>query len=228
MVRLQQACHDARIARESIGETIGRMESHTKAAAEALLISIKGIARAHVDVDKAGRVARVYLVPDGIDDRAAMRNAQSALMAVLGQSVDVNAMSIGLPMVQAPVVAVPAEPLHIAAHDPDVVELKTGAHRNELHEAARVAFDTLRAAQSSFHGFGFDGAELVRIGVHQYVVVAVRRASTDARYCGAAPVIDSVATESARALMNAVGVAAMGATHLELGDASIVYEQLKA
>jgi hypothetical protein len=86
----------------------------------------------------------------------------------------------------------------------------------ELNVAARVAFDTLRMAQSSFNGFQFDGAELVRITGQQYVVVAVRHAASDAKYCGAAAVVESVSTASARALMNAVGTAAMGSSALAL------------
>ena len=185
----------------------------TKTVAEALLASLKGIARARVDVDATGRIVGVCVAPDGIDDRAAMRNAQSALMAVLGISVDVNTIAIAA--ADARPVA-PVAPREEERADPDVVALRPAARHNELNEAAQVAFDTLRAAQANFHGFQFDGAELVRINAHQYVLVAVRRASTDARYCGAAPVIDSVGTASARALMNAVGVAAMGSTPPEI------------
>ncbi|HEX6560324.1 MAG TPA: hypothetical protein VF021_12700 [Longimicrobiales bacterium] len=202
--------------------------TQTRNAAEALLASVKGIARAQVQADARGRVIRVHIVPDGVDDRTAARNAQSALHAVLGQSLDVNAIAIGLPAdVALPVV--PATPeAAFAERDPDIVDMRAGARRGELQEAARVAFDTLRAAQSSFHGFHFDGAELVRIGATQYVAVAVRRSANDARYCGAAPVVDSVATASARALMNAVGVAAMATTRIELHHGDTEYTSLKA
>lgn len=183
--------------------------SEVREAANKLLESLKGIERARVEVDARGRITHVELIPAGVDDRAAMRNAQSALMAVFGQSVDVNAMSIAS-AVPAPKPQVQPQPV---VKDSNVIEIRP---RAELNDAARVAFDTLRAAQSSFHGFQFDGAELVRIGGQQYVVVAVRKASNDAKYCGAAPVIDTVNAASARALMNAVGVAAMGASHIEI------------
>lgn len=174
--------------------------------AAALLKSLKGVADARVDVSAAGSIVRVHLVPAGIDDRQVMRNAQSALMAVLGQNVDVNAMvvSVSLPPA-ADADATPAA----AGESAQVFELKPPARRNDLNEAAKVAFETLRAAQADFHGFQFDGAELVRIGGYQYVVVAVKRAASEARFCGAAPVLESVPVASARALMNAVGVAAL-------------------
>lgn len=194
------------------------MESHNNAAAAPsvedratqLLKSLKGIANARVQVDARGRIERVYLEPVGIDDRQAMRNAQSALMAVLGQNIDVNTMVIG------DVVPVMAPVTGPVTADENVVDLFGGSRKSDLHEAARVAFDTLRAAQSSFHGYQFDGAELVRISGQQYVVVSLKRGVGDTRFGGAAPVTDTVAHASARALMNAVGVAAMGATHMEL------------
>ncbi|HUP88661.1 MAG TPA: hypothetical protein VM100_04910 [Longimicrobiales bacterium] len=183
----------------------------SKHAAESLLTSLRGIARACVDVDAHGRVQRVAITPaDGTDDRSAQRNAQSALMAVLGQNVDINGIVIQGEGEGVGEVVVRAAPIADG-----VLELHAG-RRGELNEAARVAFETLRTAQANFHGFQFDGAELVKIAAHQYVVVAVSRATTDARYCGSAPVIDSVSTASARALMNAVGLAAMGAAAVEL------------
>src|SRR5512146_218051 len=139
------------------------MQSQTKTAAEALLKSVKGIGRAHVDVNAAGWITRVYVVPDGVDDRGALRNAQSALMAVLGQNVDVNAMVVGDPLPDVTIALAPPGTETQPLSDPAVVELKSAVRKSELNEAARVAFDTLRAAQSNFHGFQFDGAELVRI-----------------------------------------------------------------
>jgi len=130
----------------------------------------------------------------------------------------------------APVTATakaPATATTTATAETGVVELFAHARKSELHEAARVAFDTLRAAQSSFHGYQFEGAELVRLSGHQYVVVALKRGN-DARYCGAAPVTDSVGGASARALMNAVGIAAMGATPFELHTSGEAYEALRA
>ena len=111
--------------------------------------------------------------------------------------------------------------------DANVLDINSASKRADLNVAARVAFDTLRAAQSSFHGFVFDGAELVKISGSQYVVVAVRRSTTEARYCGAAPVIDSVSTASARALMNAVGIAAMGSPAAEFATGHTI-ESLEA
>lgn len=198
-----------------------------------LLTSLKGVERARVEFDEAGAVAHVAIVPHGIDDRAAMRNVQSALMAVMGISLDINAIAI-VDAIDAPAAAAvlpPAAEFPVPApragavaaatsEDEGVLELRIPPLRNgELNVAARVAFDTLRMAQSSFHGFQFDGAELVRIAGQQYVVVAVRHAASDAKYCGAAVVADSVSTASARALMNAVGTAAMGGSALgiELG-----------
>lgn len=179
--------------------------------ARRLLESVKGIERARVEVDARGQITQVELLPKGIDDRQAMRNAQSALMAVLGQNIDINAIAITSAIVNVPQATAPLPA--------NVVEMKP-----QVREAARAAFDTLRAAQSSFHGFQFDGAELVKISGTQYVVVAVKRDAS--RYCGAAPVTESVSEASARALMNAVGVAAMGATQMDInghnGDYDVV------
>lgn len=197
-----------------------------EAQAASLLASLKGIQGALVEADANGRLTRIEIVPHGIDDRAALRNAQSALMAVLGITVDVASIAIvsdirqraeQIAAANAVREVVPAPQPVAAGEDEGVLSLRIPAVKNgELNVAASVAFDTLRAAQRSFQGFVFDGAELVRIAGHQYVVVAVRRAVTEARYCGAAPVIDSVSTASARALMNAVGTAAMGPAALEL------------
>ena len=169
--------------------------------ARRLLESVKGIERARVEVDERGRITSVSLVPKGADDRSAMRNAQSALMAVLGQSLDINCFAI-VSQVLEPVVVKEALPAN-------VVEI-----RSPVREAARVAFDTLRAAQDSFHGFQFEGAELVSIATQQYVVVAVRRG--EFRFSGSAPVLTTVGRASARAILHAVSVAAMDATHLDL------------
>jgi hypothetical protein len=207
------------------------METITNAAAEAreleqgaarLLKSLKGVADARVEVGADGDILRIHLVPAGIDERQAVRNAQSAIMAVLGHNVAPHAIIVAASLAgEASDVSRP-----VAVNEPgaQVFELKPLARRNELNEAAKVAFETLRAAQSDFHGFQFDGAELVRIGGHQYVVVAVKRAGSEARYCGAAPVIDSVSTASARALMNAVGVATIHATPHEMNTAGERYE----
>lgn len=204
--------------------------SAIEARAVQLLQSLKGIQSARVETDARGRITRVELVPVGVDDRAAMRNAQSALMAVLGQNIDVNTMAIAqqvsVASQHATTVIAEAASVAFAEPDPMVVEIGAVVRRSELHEAARVAFDTLRAAQSSFHGYQFEGAELVRMSGYQYVVVALKRGE-GARYCGAASVTESVAAASARALMNAVGVAAMGATRLELLSED-EYEALKA
>ncbi|HUP89759.1 MAG TPA: hypothetical protein VM100_10420 [Longimicrobiales bacterium] len=177
--------------------------------ARQLLESLKGIERARVEVNARGRIMRVEISPRGIDDKSAVRNAQSALMAVLGQNIDQSAISIAAQVQEAPAPKVVID---------NVVELRPGmgARKPDLHDAAKVAFDTLRAAQSSFHGFQFDGAELVKISGLQYVVVAVRKGSSG--FCGAAPVVEGVAAASAKALMNAVGVAAMGATHIEISN----------
>jgi hypothetical protein len=207
-------------------------------SAESLLTSLKGILDARVDVDAYGRVVRVEVVPQGIDDRAAARNAQSALMAVLGQNVDVNRIvavgavsaragagaSEGASVVGAGVVV--EREVEVPA---GVLELKIPPVRQgELNVAARVAFDTLRAAQSSFHGFQFDGAELVRINGYQYVVVAVKSLANESKYCGASPVLESVSTASARALMNAVGTAAMGGSAMDIGFGAPEYGVLEA
>jgi hypothetical protein len=59
-----------------------------------LLTSLKGVAQARVAFDDAGQVARIAIVPHATDDRSAMRNVQSALMAVMGVSLDINAIAI--------------------------------------------------------------------------------------------------------------------------------------
>lgn len=185
-----------------------------EAQAAALLVSLKGIDHAHVECDAQCRIARVEIVPAGIDDRAALRNAQSALMAVLGQSIDMNAMAIVSAAKPRAAQELPRVDTVPAA---GVLELKMPPVKHgELNTAAKVAFETLRAAQASFHGFQFDGAELVRISDAQYVVVALKRRVGEARFCGAAPVLESVSTASARALMNAVGAAAMGSDAADL------------
>lgn len=189
------------------------MKSHNNAAvsdletrAVQLLESLKGIASARVQVDARERITHVYVQPIGIDERQAARNAQSAIYAVLGQSLDINCFS-----------ASEEAAFSVRASEPNVVEFAGAAHRSELHEAARVAFDTLRAAQSGFHGYQFDGAELVKINGTQYVVVALKRSGGSERYSGAAPVVNGVGSASARALMNAVSVAAMTGS-LELNE----------
>jgi hypothetical protein len=161
-------------------------------------------------------------VPAGIDERQAVRNAQSAIMAVLGHNVAPHSIIVAASLARE--ASDVSRPVAVNEAGAQVFELKPLARRNELNEAAKVAFETLRAAQSDFHGFQFDGAELVRIGGHQYVVVAVKRAGSEARYCGAAPVIDSVSTASARALMNAVGVATIHATPHEMNTEGERYE----
>ena len=205
--------------------------------AAALLTSLKGILDARVDVNERGRIVRIEVVPQGIDDRAAARNAQSAVMAVIGQNVDVNAIVVVDEIARQPVVVADAAPpaIHASAVAPsahavsDVIELKIPAVKNgELNVAARVAFDTLRMAQSSFHGFQYDGAELVRIVGQQYVVVAVKSTAGGMKYCGAAPVMESVSTASARALMNAVGTAAMGSSAMDIGFDNNEYGVLEA
>ena len=202
-------------------------------SAASLLTSLKGILDARVDVDARGRITRIEVVPQGIDDRAAARNAQSAVMAVIGQNVDVNSIvvvgEIVLSESAAATASVVDAPVTSSASTAGVIELKIPPVKNgELNVAARVAFDTLRMAQSSFHGFQFDGAELVRITGQQYVVVAVKTLAGGSQYCGAAPVNDSVSTASARALMNAVGAAAMGSSAMDIGFESPGYGVLEA
>jgi hypothetical protein len=210
-------------------------------SAVSLLTSLKGILDARVEVDARGRIFRMEVVPQGIDDRAAARNAQSAVMAVIGQNVDVNAIvvvgeidddSAGAGVVGAGAGAsVSGEGASAGAgvSAAGVLELKIPPVKNgELNVAARVAFDTLRMAQSSFHGFQFDGAELVRITGQQYVVVAVKSLAGGTKYCGAAAVTDSVSTASARALMNAVGTAAMGSSAMDIGFEAPGYGVLEA
>ena len=179
--------------------------------AESLIKSLRGVRDARVQADATGRITRIEVVTGEGDDRSAVRNVQSAMFAVLGVQVDPAVMHFargGEPVViMAPARSKQTEPENRSAQ---VLEISGAARKADLNVAARAAFDTLRAAQSSFHGFAFDGAEVVTINEQQYIVVAVRRAATEARYCGAAPIIDSVSTASARALMNAVGIAAMG------------------
>jgi hypothetical protein len=197
--------------------------------AESLLKSLKGVRDARINVDARGRFTRVDIVASDADERAVTRNVHSALMAALGVALEPGVLqfvaslsengSSNVINMRPPVTSMPA---FMPAPEPksaQVLEIAGVARKADLNSAARTAFDTLRAAQSSFHGFVFDGAELVSISGAQYVVVAVKRATTEARYCGAAPIIDSVNTASARALMNAVGVAAMGAPALEFAAA---------
>jgi hypothetical protein len=202
-------------------------------SAVSLLTSLKGILDARVDVDARGRIVRIEVVPQGIDDRAAARNAQSAVMAVIGQNVDVNAIVVvgeidaSNARVQAAADAEASVTVNVSGAG--VLELKIPQVKNgELNVAARVAFDTLRMAQSSYHGFQFDGAELVRISGQQYVVVAVKSLAGGTKYCGAAAVTDSVSTASARALMNAVGTAAMGGSAMDIGFEAPGYGVLEA
>ncbi len=189
------------------------------AQAESLIKSLKGVRDARVHADASGRVTHIALVTTDGDERAATRNVQSALFAALGIHVDAGTLQFehNLARAEAPTPVLSIAPQPQKRRDDEiaeqlgaqVLEISGAVRKADLNGAARAAFDTLRAAQSSFHGFVFDGAELVTINGSQYIVVAVRRSTTEARYCGAAPVIDSVSTASARALMNAVGVAAM-------------------
>ena len=226
------------------------MKSDPKAAqqvvtqAETLLASLKGITSARVQLDASGKIARINVTSPGVDERQATRNVQSALFAALGISLEPGMLQFSAeeklevqqaaaaPKATQPVVqfmtAAPMLTMPVMENDSQVLEFTNGVKRADLNVAARVAFDTLRAAQSSFHGFVFDGAELVKINGGQYVVVAVSRSTTEARYCGAAPVIDSVSTASARALMNAVGMAAMGAPAFEFVAGSNQLESLEA
>ncbi len=179
--------------------------------AESLIRSLKGVRDARVQLDAQGRITRIDVVTSDGDERSAVRNVQSAMFAALGVHVDPAQLHFGgdKPVV-LPVPPRSKQPFAPEELGAQVLEISGPARKADLNVAARTAFDTLRAAQSSFHGFVFDGAEVVTINESQYIVVAVRRATTEARYCGAAPIIDSVSTASARALMNAVGVAAMG------------------
>ena len=223
--------------------------------AETLIRSLKGVQDARVHADADGRIARIVVSCPGVDDRTATRNVQSALFAVLGVALAPGVLQISAyatpsesakvlqkergdaeaqssrQLVTQKVVAMMQQSVTDASRDAvadmQVVDFGNASKRADLNVAARVAFDTLRAAQSSFHGFLFDGAELVKISGSQYVVVAVRRSTTEARYCGAAPVIDSVSTASARALMNAVGLAAMGSPAVEFA-AGHTMESLEA
>jgi hypothetical protein len=180
--------------------------------AESLIKSLKGVRDARVQLDANGRVARIDVVTTDGDERSAVRNVQSAMFAALGVQVDAAVVHFGgeepRPVLSLAPARAKAEMLEMLGAQ--VLEISGAARKADLNVAARAAFDTLRAAQGSFHGFLFDGAELVTINTAQYIVVAVRRSTTEARYCGAAPIIDSLSTASARALMNAVGVAAMG------------------
>ena len=190
--------------------------------AELLIKSLKGVRDARVLADAQGNLLRVDIVSSDGDERAVTRNVQSALFAALGITLHAGVLYFRKTLVKdepaAPVVTPP--PTRAADVQENlgaqVLEISGAARRADLNVSAQAAFDTLCAAQSSFHSFRFDGAELVTIGGTQYVVVAVHRTSTDARYCGAAPVIESVSTASARALMNAVGVAAMASPAFEL------------
>lgn len=223
--------------------SIGTSAAQTMTQAESLLKSLKGVQDARVHVNADGKIARICVVCPGVDERSATRNVQSALFAVLGVSLDPGMLQFSAtldapkpeikktePIVAFQQMAMPS-PVQLPAVNADevpVLEITGAARRADLNVAARVAFDTLRAAQSSFHGFLFDGAELVKISGSQYVVVAVRRSTTEARYCGAAPVIDSVSTASARALMNAVGIAAMGTPAGEFAVGENHLESLEA
>jgi hypothetical protein len=192
--------------------------------AESLLKSLKGVRDARVEVDARGRITRIAVVASDADQRAVTRNVHSAMMAALGVSLNAGLLEFRTTIDEpvAPLnVAHMLPPMRTLTAQPEtrsaqVLEISGMARKTDLNSAARTAFDTLRAAQSSFHSFVFDGAELVSISGAQYVVVAVKRTATEARYCGAAPIIDSVNTASARALMNAVGVAAMGSSAFEL------------
>lgn len=202
--------------------------------AESLLKSLKGVRDARVYAGVGGRITRVEVECDASEQREVQRNVKSALMAMLGVRLEPGMLFFDVaqkPPVRLveiepePAPAVPGPeredeaPAPVQERGAQVLEIAATGRRADLNEAARAAFDTLRNAQSIFHGFVFDGAELVTINGNQYIVVAVRRAATDARYCGAAPVVTAIGTASARALMNAVGMAAMGSPSLEFeGD----------
>jgi hypothetical protein len=214
--------------RSTNSEVNGAVEVERQA--ESLIKSLKGVRDARVHMNADASIARIDLVCAAGDERVAARNVHSALIAVLGITLQPGMLNFptSLPKVDAPAAQLvtyttPELPLPKAMipteRHPQVLEISGAARRTDLNVAARTAFDTLRAAQSSFHGFVFDGAEVVTISGAQYIVVAVSRTTTEARYCGAAPIIDSVSTASARALMNAVGVAAMGAPALEFAAA---------
>jgi hypothetical protein len=203
---------------------------------ESLVKSLKGVRDARVLADGNGRILRIDIVAAQQDERAVTRNVLSALFAVQGVTLGVGVLHFRRAIEhkdEAVLPEVTAPPARLAEPEPQVgaqvLEISGAARKADLNVAARAAFDTLRAAQSSFHGFVFDGAELVNIAGTQYVVVAVNRATTAARYCGAAPVIDSVSTASARALMNAVGVAAMASPAFDFAaDADAPREIKKA
>ena len=203
---------------------------------ESLIKSLKGVRDARVLADGDGRILRIDIVGADNDERAVTRNVLSALFAVHGITVGAGVLHFRRTIEQkdeVTITRVTPAPLPVADAVPapvvQVLEISGAARKADLNVAARAAFDTLRAAQSSFHGFVFDGAELVSIAGTQYVAVAVNRSTTAARYCGAAPVIDSVSTASARALMNAVGVAAMATPAFEIGAEEVAQpEQKKA
>jgi hypothetical protein len=205
--------------------------------ATTLIKSLKGVRDARVHADAGGAITRIDLVCVPGEERAAGRNVHSAMMAVFGIILPPGTLNFptslkqDAPVAQLVTYAPPQveklPPREMEEKHPQVLEITGPARRADLNVAARTAFDTLRAAQASFHGFIFDGAELVMISEAQYIVVAVKRTTTDARYCGAAPVIDSMSTASARALMNAVGVAAMATPVFELEE-QMPFEMLKA
>ena len=200
--------------------------------AESLLRSLKGVQDARVHVDADGRIVRIVVNCPKADERTAARNVHSALFAALGITLEpgvlfMNPTSSAQPAAAPRVVSAPVVSHH-SVTDAQVVDIGVAARRTDLNVAARTAFDTLRAAQSSFHGFVFDGAEVVTISGAQYIVVAVKRSTTEARYCGAAPIIDSVSTASARALMNAVGVAAKATPAFELDAVTLPIGMLEA
>ena len=207
--------------------------------AESLIKSLKGVrdARVHMNADES--LERIDLVCAPGEERAAARNVHSALIAVLGITLQPGMLNFPTSLPQdapvrqlvtyaTPELPLPKATLPMEERHPQVLEISGAARRTDLNVAARTAFDTLRAAQSSFHGFVFDGAEVVTISGAQYIVVAVKRSTTEARYCGAAPIIDSVSTASARALMNAVGVAAMATPAFELEAVTLPIGMLEA
>lgn len=220
---------------------------------EVLLRSLKGVLDARVVADAEDRITRIIVRAARAEEKDVQRNVQSALMAVLGIRLEPGVLLFDGDAQQPVRLMSPAQ-THVPAQAPVSTAIKTAAiptvtqspqdaaeqqrsaqvldiaatgRRADLNEAARAAFDTLRNAQSVFHGFVFDGAELVSINTGLYVVVAIRRAATDARYCGAAPVVGAMATAAARALMNAVGIAAMGTPALELSAEEIAQLEKK-
>ena len=230
---------------EAIQENVRSKNGNEKKAAdlavieqaESLIKSLKGVRDARVHADADGSITRVDLVCVPGEERAAGRNVHSAMIAVFGITLPIGSLNFPTSLKQdapiaqlvtyAPPQMAKMAPAEVETKHPQVFEITGAARKADLNVAARTAFDTLRAAQSSFHGFVFDGAELLTISGAQYIVVAVKRSTTEARYCGAAPVIDSMATASARALMNAVGVAAMATPVFELEE-QMPFEMLKA